>query len=48
MGRGGPMYGDEWKLDFGGEPVIMHTDNHYNLSENYMLLVTNVTAIKIK
>lgn len=27
MGRGGPMYSDEWKLDFGGEPVIMHTDN---------------------
>ena len=26
MGKGGQLYGDGWKPDFGGNHVVVHTD----------------------
>lgn len=31
-GKGDQLCGDEWKLDFGGERDVVHTDMNYNVA----------------
>lgn len=31
-GKGDQLCGDEWRLDFGGECDVVHTDMNYNVA----------------
>lgn len=46
MGEVGQMYDGGWKLDFGSECNMVYKDINCT-PENYKILLTNVTSIKV-
>ena len=48
MGKGRQLYGDRWKLDFGGENPVVHTEAKLQCTDETYNIMKNASSIKTK